>query len=127
MLIFGPSLFAQVIVASVNYEAINSCKLAENGNQMLIYSIVGFGIFSLIMSILFFAGFFSCIAYMYEMRRYRRQLERVQEEAENDSELNEQYHPPLDAPDEPNIFDYDYSVEANEILEESGANRRSSV
>ena len=38
--------------------AINSCKLAADGNQMLIYSIVGFGIFSLIMTILFCAGFF---------------------------------------------------------------------
>ena len=107
-------MFAQVIIASVYYEAINSCKLAADGNQMLIYSIVGFGIFSLIMTILFCAGFFSCIAYIYETRRYRRQLERVQEEAENDSELNEQYHPPLDeVPDQPNIFDYEYEGEVN--------------
>ena len=81
------------------------------------------------MTILFFAGFFSCIAYIYETRRYRRQLERAQEEMENDSELNEQYHPPIDElPNQiPNIFDYEYQGEVSEILEANRVDRRGSV
>ena len=72
MMIFGPGLFSQVIVASVNYDKIKSCKFPDVSQQMLIYSIVGFGIFSLIMSILFFAGIISCIAFICEAHRLRR-------------------------------------------------------
>ena len=69
--VFGPNLLIQIIIASINYKKITGgvCKLQLDGNSMFIYSIVGFGIFSIIMTILCVAGLCSCMFMCCEWRK----------------------------------------------------------
>ena len=72
--VFGPNLLIQIIIASVNYKKITGgvCQLQLDGNSMFIYSIVGFGIFSIIMTILCVAGLCSCLFMCCEWRKRER-------------------------------------------------------
>ncbi len=79
-----------MVLSSVYYKEILSCQIDGPSQQMLIYSIVGFGIFSLIMSIMFFAGFISCIAFMCESRRLRREMENAEGEPIEIGHFNEE-------------------------------------